>query len=367
VRIALIVTRADPIGGAQIHVRDLASALRAHGHSPTVLTGGGGPLIQTLGDQGVPTVLLRHLSAPIAPVRDLRALAEIRSALAALTPDIIATHSSKAGVLGRLAARSLGIPVVFTAHGWSFTPGIPSVSAALYRRIERMVGALSSRIITVSEFDRRLALEAHIALGDRIVTIHNGSPDTAPGLRADPGRDPVRLAMIARFEAQKDHATLLRALGGLTQYAWTLDLIGNGPLMGAMQALASQVGIAERVSFLGQRMDVPEILAQSQVSLLVTNWEGFPLSILESMRAGLPVIASDVGGIVEAVSEGETGYVVPRGAVELLQRRIASLLSDSNSRKVLGANGRARFEQQFTLEQSVEKTLSVYRDVLAGS
>jgi glycosyltransferase involved in cell wall biosynthesis len=293
-------------------------------------------------------------------------LAELRRALAALAPDIVATHSSKAGVLGRLAARSLRIPAIFTAHGWSFTPGIPSANAAIYRRIERVAGALSSRIITVSEFDRRLAVEAGIAVGDRIVTIHNGIPDTPPSLRADPGRDPVRLVMIARFEAQKDHSTLLRALGGLTHQAWTLDLVGNGPLMGAMQALASQLGIAERVSFLGQRMDVPEILARSQVSLLVTNWEGFPLSIIESMRAGLPVIASDVGGIVEAVSQGVTGYVIPRGAVELLQQRIASLLSDTNSRRALGANGRARFEQQFTLEQAVAKTLSVYRDVLGA-
>jgi glycosyltransferase involved in cell wall biosynthesis len=366
VKIALIVTRADPIGGAQIHVRDLASALRAQGHSPTVMTGGGGPLITALDEEGVPRVVLRHLSAPIAPLRDLRALAELRRALAALAPDIIATHSSKAGVLGRLAARSLRIPAVFTAHGWSFTPGIPFANAAIYRRIERLAGALSGRIITVSEFDRRLALDAQIASGDRIVTIHNGIPDTAPALRANPGQDPVRLVMIARFEAQKDHATLLRALGGLTQQAWTLDLIGNGPLMGSIQTLASQLGIAERVSFLGQRMDVPEILARSQVSLLVTNWEGFPLSILESMRAGLPVIASDVGGIVEAVSEGETGYVVPRGEVQLLQARIVSLLSDPNSRKTLGANGRARFERQFTLDQSVAKTLAVYCDVLAG-
>jgi glycosyltransferase involved in cell wall biosynthesis len=310
--------------------------------------------------------VLRHLSAPIAPLRDLRALAELRRALAASRPDIVATHSSKAGILGRLAARSLRIPAVFTAHGWSFTPGIPSANAAIYRRIERLAGALSGRIITVSEFDRRLALEAHIAPSNRIVTIHNGIADTAPDLRANPGQGPVRLIMVARFEAQKDHATLLRALGGLTQQAWTLDLIGNGPLMGTMQALASQLGVAERISFLGQRMDVPEILARSQVSLLVTNWEGFPLSILESMRAGLPVIASDVGGIVEAVSEGETGYVVPRGAVELLQARIASLLSDPDLRKAFGANGRARFEQQFTLDESVAKTISVYHDVLAG-
>ena len=106
-------------------------------------------------------------------------------------------------------------------------------------------------------------------------------------------------------------------------------------------------------------------LAQSQVSLLVTNWEGFPLSILESMRAGLPVVASGVGGIAEAVQEAETGYVVPRQGIEQLRQRIVELLVDPELRQRLGASGRRRFEQHFTLEQAVTRTLAVYRDVVA--
>jgi glycosyltransferase involved in cell wall biosynthesis len=172
------------------------------------------------------------------------------------------------------------------------------------------------------------------------------------------------MAMVARFEAQKDHPTLFQALAGLTQQSWQLDLIGNGPLMPDMEALASRLGIGDRVHFLGQRMDVDEILAQAQISLLVTNWEGFPLSILESMRAALPVVASAVGGIDEAVREAETGYLVPRGSVEQLRERIATLLSDVALRRRLGASGRARFEQHFTLEHAVRKTLAVYQDVL---
>jgi len=365
VKIAYIVTRADPIGGAQVHVRDLAGAVRAQGHSPTVITSGSGPFGEALRAQGVPTVILRHLSVPIGPLRDWRALREIRATLTALRPDLLTTHSSKAGVLGRLAGRSLGIPVVFTAHGWAFTPGIPSFQAAVYRQIERLAGPLSSKIITVSEFDRRLALDARIAAAERVVTVHNGIPDVTPALRADPGRTPARLVMVARFEAQKDHPTLLRALAGLQQHSWQLDLIGNGPLMSEMESLASTLGIGARVRFLGQRMDVDQILAQAQVSLLVSNWEGFPLSILEAMRAGLPVVASSVGGIEESVRDGETGFLVPRGGVELLQERLARLLTDPELRVRLGAHGRAHYEQHFTLSHSVAKTLAVYEDVLA--
>jgi glycosyltransferase involved in cell wall biosynthesis len=111
-------------------------------------------------------------------------------------------------------------------------------------------------------------------------------------------------------------------------------------------------------------MDVQEVLSRAQISLLVTNWEGFPLSILESMRAGLPVVASAVGGVDEAVREAETGYLVPRGGVAELRDRIDTLLGDSELRRTLGARGRARFEHHFTLDHSVSKTLAVYQDVV---
>jgi glycosyltransferase involved in cell wall biosynthesis len=364
VKIVYIVTRADPIGGAQIHVRDLAAAVRAQGHSATVITSGSGPFVDELRAQQTPTIVLRHLSVPIGPVRDLRALREIRGVLTELGPDLLAAHSSKAGTLGRLAGRSLGIPVVFTAHGWAFTPGVPPVQAAVYRQVERIVGPLARRIITVSEFDRQLALDARILPADRVVTVHNGMPDVAAGLRAEPGRTPPRLVMVARFGAQKDHPTLFRALAGLLDYPWQVDLIGEGPLLGEMQSLASSLGIAERVHFLGQRMDVDQILSRAQGCLLVTNWEGFPLSILEAMRAGLPVVASAVGGIGESVVDGETGYLTPRGDAEVLRDRIGRLLSAPATRIHLGANGRLRYERQFTLDHSVAKTLAVYRDVI---
>ncbi len=366
-RIAYIVTRADPIGGAQIHVRDLARAVRAQGHSATVLTSGSGPFVEELRAQDTPTIVLEHLAVPIGPVRDWRALREIRAVLTELRPDLVAAHSSKAGTLGRIAGRTMEIPVVFTAHGWAFTPGVPSLKASLYRQIERVVGPLANRIITVSEYDRRLALEAKIVSPDRIVTVHNGMPDIAPTLRADPSRTPPRLVSVARFGSQKDHPTLFRALAELRHLPWELDLVGEGPLMGQMQELAASLGIADRLRFLGQRMDVDQLLQAAQISLLVTNWEGFPLSILEAMRAGLPVVASAVGGVGESVQDGETGYLVARGSVDQVRDRLEQLLVDPNLRTRLGTKARARFEQEFTLHHCVTRTLAVYRDVLNGA
>jgi glycosyltransferase involved in cell wall biosynthesis len=313
---------------------------------------------------GIPVVLLPNLTAPIRPWRDVQALGEIRRALLELQPDLVAAHSSKAGLLGRVAGRSLRIPVVFTVHGWAFTPGVPGARAAVYRRLERMAGPLASRLITVSEFDRRLALDARIAAPDRIVTVHNGMPDVPPSLRADPARTPPRIVMVARFEPQKDHATLIHALAGLTQLPWELDLVGEGPGMPAMERLAGELGVGERIRFLGQRMDVPRLLADAQVAVLITNWEGLPLSILEAMRAGLPVVASDVGGIGETIHDGQTGHLVTRGAVEQVRERLGRLLADAALRTAFGAAGRAFYERQFTLEHCVSRTLAVYESVI---
>jgi len=230
--------------------------------------------------------------------------------------------------------------------------------------VERAVAPLASRLITVSEFDRRLALAARIASAERITTIHNGMPDVAPSLRADPGRSPPRLIMVGRFEPQKDQATLLRALGGLRDLPWELDLVGDGPRLDPMRALAEQEGIGARVHFLGQRTDVAQLLARCQGSILATNWEGFPLSILEAMRAGLPVVASAVGGVEESIDDGRTGFLVARGDVSGLRERLRPLLMDGELRCRLGAAGRSRFAGEFSLERMVSRTLAVYREVL---
>jgi glycosyltransferase involved in cell wall biosynthesis len=192
-------------------------------------------------------------------------------------------------------------------------------------------------------------------------------PDVPASLRADPTRTPPRLVMVARFGAQKDHATLLRALAGLQSHPWELDLVGDGPLRGDMEQLARSLGLTDRVHFLGQRMDVGQILAGAQISVLATNWEGLPLSILESMRAGLPVIASSVGGIPEAICDGETGYVVPPGNPQALRETLEPVLTSSALRGRLGAAGRTRYEEHFTLSRFVANTLTVYRQIVEAA
>lgn len=364
-RIAYIVTRADEIGGAQVHVRDLATAMHHAGHEVSVIAGSAGPLSVQLAEQGVPFHPVPALSRELHPWRDLQAFLDLKRALARLRPDLVSTHSSKAGWLGRLAAKVLGIPVLFTAHGWAFTVGVSERARRIYALAERLAAPLADRIITVSEYDLTLALEKRIAPPTKITRIHNGvhdclveSPPSAPVVGA-------RIVMIGRFSVQKDHPCLLHALARLRQLDWSLDLVGDGPLQAQATALTQSLGIADRVRFLGARNGVCEVLREADVYALISNWEGLPRSILEAMSVGLPVVASDVGGVSEAVREAETGFLVPRNDQELLTERLEALITRADLRGALGARGRRRYREEFRFELMFQRTVALYQQMLA--
>ena len=339
-RIAFLVTRMDSIGGAQIHVRDISLWLKQNGHDPLVMTGARGPICETLFAAGIEVVEVRGLVRPIHLLKDIRALVGIGRALKEWGPDLLSCHSSKAGILGRIAAKAMGVPVIFTAHGWAFTEGVPAFQGLVYKTIERLCGSLSDHIVTVCHYDRTLALSAAIAAASRITTIHNGMP-LLPPVRRDPGRDgPVRVGMVARFDTQKDHATLLRALARLRQKDWRLHLIGGGDRSGVAE-MAEALDLTDRIEFVGESSCVPDLLAGLDVFCLVSRWEGFPRSILEAMRASLPVIASDVAGVRESVEEAVSGHVVPVGDDKLLAQRLGELIDQPALRRAMGERARA--------------------------
>lgn len=360
-----VITRSDSIGGAHVHVRDLATRLLAEGHSVHVLVGGQGPFTRQLSERGIPFTSISSLVRPVDPIKDISAVWAIRQALLLLKPELVSTHSSKAGWLGRVAAKSLGIPVVFTAHGWAFADGVAKNRRRLYVLAEKIAAKFSDRIITVSNHDRELALTHGVAPPSKLVAIHNGMPDIPHGYLANPEGEPPRVVMVARFEEQKDHQTLLKALAQLVDLPWKLELVGDGPLRHDMEMLAQSLGIRQRVEFAGAVDNVAERLARSQIFVLTSRWEGFPRSILEAMRARLPVIASLVGGVAESVLDGVTGFVVPRGDVEAVKHRLEMLLRNPKLRKDMGYKARQRFEQEFTFDRMFGRTVATYREVLA--
>jgi glycosyltransferase involved in cell wall biosynthesis len=266
--------------------------------------------------------------------------------------------------VGRLAARLAGIPAVFTAHGWAFTEGVASGRRAVFRIAEHLAAALCERIIVVSEYDRRLALREGVCAADKLVKIHNGVPDVPQRARPGEARPRTRVIMVARLDAPKRQAELLDALRATGPDGWELDLVGDGPGEDALRRSVAELRLTDRVRVLGLRADVPELLAGAQVGALVSGFEGFPLVTLEYMRAGLPVVASEVGGVAEAVRHGRNGLLVRPGDPLGLREALSSLLDAPQRRAELGARGRADYAAEFTLDRMVEETLALYHETI---
>ena len=361
-RVLYLVTKAD-LGGAQVHILDLLRGFRSV-LEPVVAAGAEGYFTEGVRNLGVPCEIVPNLVHPIAPVDDCRALLQVAQLIRKIRPDVVHAHTSKAGIIARFAARAAGVPAVFTAHTWCFAEGTSWKWRLGGIPAERLAGWFSDAIINVSDANRELALRHGISDHKRMLTIWNGIPDTPH--RARPGTSGVpRIVMVARCAEQKDHSLLLRAFARITKPA-KLVFVGGGPKLTAFKAEANELNVANRVEFLGDRFDIAEILSSSHVFALASKWEGFPLSILEAMRAGLPVIASNVGGISEAVIDGKTGFLVERGDVSAFRSRLHSLLDEPSLRRQMGAAGRQRYENAFTLDHMLRKTLAIYQMAVLG-
>ena len=494
--VVMVITRADRIGGAQVHVLLLARGLRQRGIPVTVATGRPGPFTAMLRRAGIPCHALPSLVRPIRPLADLRALLELRCLLGRLQPALVAAHSTKATWLARLAAACLGIPCVVTVHGWPWetAPATPrpapagplaagnrdhdaaspihgrpleqrktmaspgwagpgrtprgfhrraapwtpprtpartlraAFTGSLARWGERLLGRLAAAVITVSRHDYREGLRRGLLDPRRAVVIPNGVPPSAAhrgrtgGTRgteepayADPvrARQPspgrslreswqgrhgdssgaLRVVMVARFEPPKDHATLMQAVALLEHgrirsrrpgapgiqpavpapgapirplprdLAWVVELVGDGPTLPPATELARALGVSHRVRFLGARRDGAGAVRGAAVAVLCSHREGLPLVVLEAMAAGVPVVASAVGGVPEAVQHGTSGFLVPPGDPVTLAHYLARLLANPALRQRMGAAARARYEARFTVDRMVDATLALYHQV----
>lgn len=363
-KILYIITRANEIGGAQTHLRDMTSGLVKDGHQVELIVGEQGALVDDVRALNVKVHIIPELVREISPYKDIKCALIIRKIIKEFSPDVIALHSSKAGIVGRLAALFLKIPVVFTVHGWSFANGVHDKKRRLYIVIERLFSKITDEIITVSAQDKQLAIEHNVASASQQTVIHNGVPLKSAAPHVYHTHDVVKLISVARFSEQKDHESLLKALSRLETRNWALTLVGKGPRLDEMKQLSQDLGISENVLFTGERLDVDALLADSDIFLLISNWEGFPISILEAMRAGLPVLASDVGGVSESVIDGKTGYLVPRADIDAIKNRLADLINDSALRVELGKSGNEFFLENFSFNAMYNKTVELYQKAI---
>ncbi len=359
-----ILLASQPLdAGVPRHVLDLVACLEPSRFEIAVAC----PTESTLwrGLEAMPWVARHALGAERAPSpADTVSLSRLLRLVA--DADVVHGHSAKAGFLVRLAAAVRGRTArcVFTPHGWSFWAA-QGAAARTYLGLERRAARWCRRIVAVSEHERDAGLTAGVGRFDQYRVIRNGVDLS----RFDAVPSPVagRIVMLARLAPPKRHDLALHALQVVRRRVpeAELYLVGDGPGRPEIERLAAELGLRDAARLLGTRSDVPELLATAQCVLLASDYEGCPLSVLEAMAAGVPVVATAVGGIPELVADGETGLLTPRGDAQALARALETVLADRDLAMRFGAEGRARARRELGRERMGAEVVALYDELLA--
>ena len=373
----LLLTTLMEAGGAQKALLQLARGLRRRGHDVTVVTMYDKTGIIPHFEQkfGLPILSLRMKRA--SDGRYIATLGAVATGLWRMyrvmqqdSFDVLQTFCHFSNIIGQPLGALAGIPIRVASQRNRL-----DARAWIVRLADRLIAnsPISNRMVAVSESNRRYCIDVQRIRPDKLLVIDNGIdpadlPPPAPAvieqLRGELGlssKDFV-ITMVGRLHPQKDHECLLRAVAALVGDlpAMRVLLVGAGPLKGKLAGRIAALGLGGRVRLLGERRDVAEILALSDLFVLPSRCEGMPNAVLEAMAAGLPVLATRVDGIVDVVREGETGVLVPPCDHRALAAALLALGSDPARRRTLGAGGRRRIETIYRTERFVDGFEKLY-------
>ena len=315
----------------------------------------------------------------IRPFQDLLAIRRLCQVIREFKPDVIHTQTSKAGIVGRLAARLAGVPVVIhTAHAFPFHAYLPWPVKWAYIWIERWVASWTDLLMVDTESVRMDGLRQRIVQDvSRIVTVPMGvdltrfSPSLGgPGTLRDAlglGGQALVVGTVARLVPDKGLECFLRMAAIIRAQRTDVKflIVGEGPLRQSLEPLAESIGIGPDVVFAGHRTDVPEMMQAMDLFVLPTRREGFGVVFAEAMAMGKATVGSDIGPIAEVLEEGVTGYLAPADNPEAFAARTLELLNDNAKRHTFGEAGRRRVEQLFSQSRMCEVIEGHYRRLLA--
>ncbi|MDP9142741.1 MAG: glycosyltransferase family 4 protein [Pseudomonadota bacterium] len=361
-RILFVNKYADNSGAPRHIFRLLQTASKQYDVSLCI--GIDSPEMPNLAAAGIAVRRLSVLGDDATPGQIVGSIRALRQLFRELRPDLVHVHSPLTGFTARVASASMGIPCVFTAHGWNFAPGLSWKRRVASWLLEWAAARLGQPIIAVSAYDGALAMRARIARPPQLTVIPNGI-QYQPPLPARSGHSDPVIVMVARFSDQKRQDDLIRATAAFP-IPVRVRFIGDGERRSACEALAASLGLSEQVEFLGHLPSAEDELRKADIFVLSSNYEGLPLSILEAMRAGLPVVASSVGGVADAVADGSTGLLFQRGDVSALRQHLVALASNPSLRTRMGNAGRARFDDHFTEARMLQDTFEIYASLIAS-
>ena len=365
------------LGGAQHSTLEILARLDRRQFTPALLSSDG--LLTDAARQipGLSVTLLPSLRRDIHPFADGRTFASLVSFIRRGGYDIVHTHSSKAGILGRWAAHVAKTPViVHTIHGFAFHPFQSMGVRRFYQWLERLTSRITDGCIVVTECDRETGLRLGIGRSRQYRLIRygieaeafrpNGTPQ--PSVRQALGLEPHRpvVGTVACLKPQKAPLDFVKACYLIRQQLPEAQfvLVGDGVLRPQVEHLRHRLGLGDSLHLAGWRHDVPKLLAAMDVFVLASRWEGLPIACLEALASGVPIVATIAGGIPEVVAHERHGLLVPVAQPERLAQATVRLLKDAPLRQRMGENGRGSLNGHFTLERMVMETERFYEQLL---
>jgi glycosyltransferase involved in cell wall biosynthesis len=372
IRVAIVITRLD-LGGAQEVALETAARLDPARFDVVLLAGPGGYLDaeakRRLGPRFVEVPSLVH---PLKPLQDLAALAWLWAFFRRGGFQVVHTHSSKAGLLGRVAALLAGVPRrLHTVHGWSFNDFQAALPFGVFAALERWMARLGGRLVVVAVSLREKGLLQRIGRPDQYVLLRaavdreawSGTPRSRAALkRLLPKLRPKVVGVVANLKPQKAPLDFVRIAAAVAAKHRDADFVyvGDGPLRAQAEALSLALGLKGRMHFLGWQRDPRRLAAGMDVFLLPSLFEGLPCVFPQALSLGLPVVASGVDGAAEIVKEGVNGYLCQPGDVDAMADRVGALLGDSALRRRLGAAARRSVGPDFGFHAMVRRSQELY-------
>jgi glycosyltransferase involved in cell wall biosynthesis len=382
IRVLHIITRLI-VGGAQENTMLTASFLDKNRYEVEVWsgpqTGSEGSLKKEYRKREIKLEFIPELVREINPVKDFLALFKIIRKLKRQPFDIIHTHSSKAGILGRIASKLAGVPViVHTVHGWSFHDRMRTMERKVYIALEKWTEHFTDKLITVTDLDIKKGLDAGIFKSDKYVTIHSGIEieryrDIEVDIRKKRQElgikeDAIIVGTVARLSPQKAPLDFVEMVAQVHQDHPDVKFVyvGDGPLRDIVENRIRKHHLEDAISLLGLRCDVPELLHCIDIFALSSHWEGLPRVFPQAMAAGKPIVATRVDGASEAIQHGVNGFLVETGDVKGLSHYVGLLIGDKHLRNVMGRKGLDMVDPAFSARDMVSQISVVYEELLNG-
>ncbi len=384
-RVLRVIARLNK-GGPALHVAYLSAGLEERGYETTLVAGslarGEGSMAYVAEQRGVEVVQLPDLHREISPLHDLRAAHRLAGLIKHHRPHILHTHTAKAGAVGRTAALLAGEArppiVVHTFHGHVLRGYFGPRSSAFFRMLERSLAATTTALVAVSPEVRDDLVALGVAPEEKFTVIRLGVElaervDLSPETRARARRmmgipdDRFTVGWIGRMTAVKRTGDIVEAMKRLLDQNIDacLCLVGDGPDREPTEQLAHDLGIVERCLFLGYQDDVAPYYASFDALILPSANEGTPVSAIEALAAGRPVVATRVGGVPDVIRDGEDGFLVDPGDVDALADRLGRLAANGELAQRMGEAGRARVLERYSVSRLVSDVDDLYRRLLA--